>query len=216
MMQQPFMPSLDLGTRRTGQDLNDSNLILNLHDPIYLMSLPYRNAQLNSQTIILFLCSLPPNYFNFQLTTSSIRAKDDKQLKCKITIKEEITGKPIFKICFDSCGNSFYIQILGTSTEVKYDLIFLKPNAREIRIYKYKPTFVKIANSKGPFGLAFPEKIFHSLSVLFNKQNAPQNVNDFTASLFYQYSPFNRKTIARKEMNDINPSNEINEIFKKY
>ncbi len=65
MMQQPFMPSLDLGTRRTGQDLNDSNLILNLHDPIYLMSLPYSNAQLNSQTIILFLCSLPPNYFTF-------------------------------------------------------------------------------------------------------------------------------------------------------
>lgn len=61
-----------------------------------------------------------------------------------------------------------------------------------------------------------PEKIFSSLSVLFNNKNALQNVNDFNAWLFYQYSPFIRKTIARKDMKDINPSNDINEIFKKY
>lgn len=93
MMQQPFIQSLDLDTRRTDQDLNDSNFTLNFHGPIYLMTPPYSNVQLKSKTIILFLCSLQPNYFDFQLTSSSIRAKDEKNLKVRLKLMKKVQIK---------------------------------------------------------------------------------------------------------------------------
>ena len=127
-LQSTIIPKLDLATTVSRSNLNDPDLKLYLNEPIYLMKCPYVTNSVDQMTFILFLCSLSDKLFSFYLCRGFTRQVGTTILDCQIIIKDKAPEgtkeKDIFKISFDSRGNEFYIQILGTSKNIKYNYFY--------------------------------------------------------------------------------------------
>ena len=167
-----FLPKVDLACVSTKKDLNDPNLTFVLSQPIYLRKYPYNNNLLDATTVILFLCSLNYNDFVFEFRYNLSRKIEGNLCNCRIIIYDKPNGyrltsrkkqkqknkpkisseeedepeppplKKIFKLLFDSHGNSFYLQILGTTEKVKYDLISFKRKCGTRPLYLYNYSFI--------------------------------------------------------------------------
>lgn len=206
-------PEIDLGST-TLSNLNDPDIILNLHNAIYLKKFPYTNSKIDTETIILFLGSLNSSDFDFNLKTGLNRVKDSNILDCRIYIFDKASQKKIFKVSFDSLGNVFYIQIMGTSEKVQYEIVETRFNVRDTPTFKYIYHFNVNLLNNNPYHIDFPF-IIHKLSVLFNRKDSDPNTNEFTAILFQRISPFHKKTISRNLQQKLNPTNDIYDIFNK-
>ena len=213
----PIIPQVDLATTYTARDLNDYSITLNTHDAIFLMKYPYVEKLIDPVTFILFLSSLSENDFDFSLKTDLDRIIDEHHLNCRLLInqkeKEQIEAKLIFKIEFDSLGNYFYIQIMNTSILINYEKIKFKRNKRKINLFLYVFNFNFDYSLTTPYKIVFPKKIFHKLSILFNKKSASAAVNQFTSMMFFRYSPFHAKTITRNKFLRLNPTDDLFDIF---
>ena len=156
--------------------------------------------------------------FDFDLKAGLSRKIDEIDLDCRMLISENLDTlrKLIFKIEFDSRGNYFYIQIMGTSNQINYELIKFKRNIRKIKMYLYHFVYSYDPTLTTPYKIKFPTKIFHKLSVLFNHKNTDKNLNQFTSLLFLRYFPFHPKTVSRNKFYKLNPCDDLFYIFKNY
>lgn len=121
--------------------------------------------------------------------------------------------KAIFKILFDSAGNYFYIQILSTSSLIRYDLNFNKLNIRCTTYFTYSNPIITDESLNTLYKIQFPLGIVHKISILLNKKNARKDVNQFTSLLFLRIAPFHKKTIHRNLMKRVNPTKNLSQIF---
>ena len=195
-------------------DLNDPSSIINTHNPYYLKSPPYDKDSIDLFTFILFLSTFDENLFDFILTTGLTRTKEQQKLDCRIIIIEKNTEKEIFKLSFNSLGNIFYIQLLGTSQLIKYDTGFSNLESHKTPTFFYKYSYTRDPNIDTPYKIVYPRKIFQKLSRLFNSKNSNPNTNQFTAFIFYRIAPFNKKTVQRKFLETIDPFHDLKNIFQ--
>ena len=204
-LQSTIIPKLDLATTVSRSNLNDPDLKLYLNEPIYLMKCPYVTNSVDQMTFILFLCSLSDKLFSFYLCRGFTRQVGTTILDCQIIIKDKAPEgtkeKDIFKISFDSRGNEFYIQILGTSKNIKYNYFYFKRNIRQIKMSMYDCSFEYDCTLNTPYQIRFPQELFKKLSNLFNNKSSIQYSNPFTAMLFYRFSPFHKKLFLMLDLN---------------
>lgn len=213
-------PDLDLGTTYTAQDLNKANIKLNVHNPIYLMKYPYHDKKIDPITFVLFLSTLSEEDFKFTLKQSLNRTIDSNFVDCRIMVSQKLTffheEKEIFKIQFDSLGNYFFIQVLNTSTLIHYNEIKFKRSERKVDMFIYNFNYEYDHSLTTPYQIKFPPDIFHKISIIFNHKNVSKDVNQFTQMLFFRYSPFNPKTIRKNRFFEMNPDDDLYDIFIKH
>lgn len=237
-----FFPKIDIASVSTKRDLNDPNITLALKEPVYLMKYPYVDKLLDPTTVILFLCSLKFDEFVYEFRYNLARIIDGNLCNCRIIIREKPEGyrrqsrkkskqkksddekdqtekpqlKKIFKLLFDSQGNFFYIQILGTSDKVKYELIKFKRKYGTRPLFLYTYNFIYDPSLSTPYQIKYPKEVFKKLSILFNNKAADIKRNQFTSILFYRFSPFHCKTISRNKFHIMNPCNDLYAIFNRF
>lgn len=124
--------------------------------------------------------------------------------------------KKVFKLQFDSFGKHFYLQIIDTSHYIRYEEIMFKRLRRKKPMYLYTFSFIKDYNLTTPYQIRYSQNLFHRISVIFNNKTASAEVNQFTAMLFYRYSPFNHKVEIKNQMRQINPSDDLYFIFQNH
>ncbi len=233
-----FLPKIDLATVHTKKDLNNPDFTLCLHEPVYLMKYPYNEKVLDPITVILFLCSLKYNDFLYECRYNLSRFIDGILCDCRVIISDKPEGyqikkkskvqldeddgpepprpKKIFKLVFNSLGNVFYIQILGTTDKIKYELSKIQRKSGSKMIYLYNYSFYYDQTLNTPYQIQYPKEIFKKLSILFNNKSSNPERNQFTALLFYRFAPFHQKTISRNKFSLMNPHNDIYDIFNRY
>ncbi|KAK8834544.1 hypothetical protein M9Y10_027563, partial [Tritrichomonas musculus] len=121
----------------------------------------------------------------------------------------------IFKIRYNQVGNNFIIQIYNPQADTcKAQNNKTTIRERNIYLYDKKPNIVPNSQSAIQFlrncGIS-------ELSDYYNNKTVDRNhQNQITATIFYCISPFNPKTIARKQNFLINPTNSIDGILKSF
>lgn len=129
---------------------------------------------------------------------------------------DPIRLKKIFKLLFNLRGNEFYIQILGTSKHVNYDLIQVQRSYGKRNVYLYNYKFEYDSTLTTPYKIRYPKEIIKKISIAFNNKSSDPERNQFTSMLFYRFCPFHPKTIARNKFSLLNLNNDIYELFNRF
>ena len=213
MFDQNGQISLNIGT---STNMKSQNTLHQRDHMIFLTNSPYINTKplLDNFTILYFLSTFNNDIFDFTQTHKFKKPKKiDKQLFTNFLIISR-KGIELFKVFYQQCGNYFAVQILNVDESINYKEVEVKLNKLKRKVYVYNNPLIENKDSIIPIQA---NRGIMELSDFYNNKSVdPSMRNPITASLFYNVSPFNQKTINRNKHKIMNPDDSIIGVLENF
>lgn len=213
MFDQNGQISLNIGT---STNMKSQNTLHQRDHMIFLTNSPYINTKplLDNFTILYFLSTFNNDIFDFTQTHKFKKPKKiDKQLFTNFLIISR-KGIELFKVFYQQCGNYFAVQILNVDESINYKEVEVKLNKLKRKVYVYNNPLIENKDSIIP--IQANRGIMELCDFYNNKSVDPSMRNPITASLFYNVSPFNQKTINRNKHKIMNPDDSIIGVLENF